>query len=1282
MNRATGLFFFVLSLNLLLGPALQAADLEPATGGEALPPEGGGEFTELDGPVVTESDDGQVGEGQIVLELPADFEYETSNPPSMCLTDGHPGAQQNINQLDVGDCETAQPDPNDNARMIFDITQSSGQTPNQLTFENLNVRPVDGAENAEGDIFQTGSSNIDGLDDPDVSWGSLVQASPGDNVILTAQGETDEITVEVTEEVNFEVNAFNCDDASLWRDLWDFGDGTTDFDDSPSSPCNEPRDTSHTYESPGTYEVEFVSQSCELWVFLCLTGWEEFGRDTVTVIVEPIDIEGLLLSYWFDEDWADTGDEIPDRSNNDRTGIAEGVEFQDDLDEAARSGSPGTCGFVSTTGDDNIRAPAGDYINDNDDFTLSLWIRSDSDQDTDLPSIVSAGDLDGDRGERFELLLDDSGSAQEIEFAVRQDNQQQDSRAVRATVPDDEWIHVAVQHERQERELALYVNGSEAARDDYGGPRGLVETDDELQIGGFSDDPFRFSGDMDELRFFDQVLSEQEIVDLFEEERDCVGEVDRYVLSHTGSMVSCEAAEITVEAEDDGEDPINPEDGTTIELSSDQGGGFWATTTGPGDFSAGDDGAATYTFSGDESDVSFGYNYTDPGNDALSVVPTATDGDAGSVADPSELLVQRAGFRFLDRDTGEVLIPDQISGRPSDEPGDDLAIQAIRANDEEPEQCDGVYEEGETAVVEFGAECRDPEDCAGESMTVNGETVATSADNFDDGAPADYTPVTLEFEADSTAPVSLNYPDAGQTRLYTRAEIIRDDDEAAGDFILGSSNAFVWRPFGFHVDAPDDAGEAPDPDGSILATAGEDFSVNLRAVLWEPGQDEDGDGTPDADADLSGNATTPNFGNENDPVSASLQPEVAAPEAGEDGTLENASFENFSAGEDERDDVRWSEVGYADLLAESDSAYLGTESIEGTGQEIGRFIPDRYLASDTPGELGAFCTEESEFSYLTRPMPHDPSPVVTVEAVNAQGQRTRNAHDFRDDGGENWWRFDALSGYDSNNNNEDFVYADDGIPDEHEDDLAVDAGATGMADQITEDVDFGRSEVEFDGDLAHRWDHDTDDPAPSVIPFTSELQVEIRLRDQDDVEYEEGTGEGSAWYELALPVEDNAQQRHGRLELRNAHGSELIDLAVPTRTQYYQGSEDGWIRHRDDVCTDGITLALTERAGSIVADDTCAIEDGNESGIGCEDGDPDRNWTEPPEAPEGGDFNLWLRAPGEGNSGALELSVPGQPSHLNYDWSRDGEHDESDRAEITFGIFGGNPRQIDRREVR
>ncbi|MFP4117243.1 MAG: DUF6701 domain-containing protein, partial [Salinivenus sp.] len=517
-----------------------------------------------------------------------------------------------------------------------------------------------------------------------------------------------------------------------------------------------------------------------------------------------------------------------------------------------------------------------------------------------------------------------------------------------------------------------------------------IERDSVVHGGIYTGGSARFDRDVDIFYGDDEQQAGAELAECVTEE------VDYYVVSAPTQGLTCFASEVTIEARDADDEPIEPDSDTTLALSTDTGRGTWSRVrSGSGtltDDTTGD-GSGSYTFPGDESAVQLSFDYPELDGDREDVIVSADDGEASGASDP--LTISRAGFRFLDDDDGTAddVISSQISGKPSDEGSgaSTIGLQAVRARDDDPTECEGVFDEGEEVSVDIGAECRDPDTCAGKALSVNDTDISTSDDNGESGQSDAYSTVDLEFGAESTAPLVLNYPDAGAMRLYAEREILLDDDEetGSGEYLVGESNSFVWRPFGFDVDAGDDD-SAVGPGQSVFADAGEDFELTLRAVTWASG-DEDDSGQPDADANLSDNATTPNFGAESTPPEVDLQPRLVEPADGRDGTLSVRTFDEFADGE-QTESLNWDEVGFVDISADL-SDYLDAGDVTGTGRDIGRFIPDNFVQTvEQIGEFEHTCT--GAFTYTGQEFAYTMEPVLRIEARNEQGNITRN---YRDD---------------------------------------------------------------------------------------------------------------------------------------------------------------------------------------------------------------------------------------------------------------------------------------------
>ncbi len=157
-------------------------------------------------------------------------------------------------------------------------------------------------------------------------------------------------------------------------------------------------------------------------------------------------------------------------------------------------------------------------------------------------------------------------------------------------------------------------------------------------------------------------------------------------------------------------------------------------------------------------------------------------------------------------------------------------------------------------------------------------------------------------------------------------------------------------------------------------------------------------------------------------------------------------------------------------------------------------------------------------------------------------------------------------------------------------------------------------------------------------------------------------------------VEGSAGIRSGRVHLQNAYGSELLDLPVTMRAEYWNNS--AWVINSADSCTgnttqgisNAVTLALTNITLNPSKTCVCDTASPGLSGAGCTTASiSSERYKEGATPGIGfiGDFNTWLKAPGSGNSGAVGITAT-VPSWLRYNWSGSVTNPSS-RA--TFGIY-------------
>ena len=314
---------------------------------------------------------------------------------------------------------------------------------------------------------------------------------------------------------------------------------------------------------------------------------------------------------------------------------------------------------------------------------------------------------------------------------------------------------------------------------------------------------------------------------------------------------------------------------------------------------------------------------------------------------------------------------------------------------------------------------------------------------------------------------------------------------------------------------------------------------------------------------------------------------------------------------------------------------------------IGRFTPDHFSVTiDAHGLLQNSCASGS-FSYAGEAIPWqrisgvEQTPVATITAWNGLGSVTHNYTG-------NYDKLD-LDGID--------------MPDINSDSSVI--GAQGSAVGLS--WAQGGAFLNNNGDSTIRFmlGGDTFTYARGlnerVAPFTAGFQLQIRaVTDADGVVATRGIPANF------IPA-GGVEIRYGRLLLKNAHGTDRLNLKVPLLVEYYDGA-NGFRPNTDDSCTSGLTLDLFDSdikdkdgigsnsaifaAASIAGADAAA--DLSDSALLLQ------------QPPVNADFNLNLQAAGSGYAGSVKVRATA-PTWLQYNWNGLGDSDPVSKA--TFGVY-------------
>jgi MSHA biogenesis protein MshQ len=809
----------------------------------------------------------------------------------------------------------------------------------------------------------------------------------------------------------------------------------------------------------------------------------------------------------------------------------------------AIAGSPGTCRYGAFDGaDDYVEVADNPLLDITDELTVMMWLRPTAyPTGGNLKSFVSK---DGN----YEAHLDSAGRVYwwwgggVLELRTT------------GTVPLNNWTHVAIVYSRAGAYQRIYFNGvQDPTTNNQTGA--LVANNMPFQIA--SDQGFagrQFPGLIDEVYVFASALSQTRVQQYMNTTRACASAIDHFAISHAGSGVGCVDQAITITAHDATHTAVDA-NALLVNLSTSHGKGTWTGIQAGGgtlnDPVAGD-GTGTYTFAFGSNSVTllfrnanitgtsetFNFNVTGGGF-------SETTGNA-SGTDDQAFTMYEAGFRFRNIEDATETVPVQISGKASNTGFNarTVRLQAINTNSATG-SCTNLFA-SQSQTVELGAECNNPAACAARQVSVNGSNIATSNDNAGAGAAA-YTGLSLAFDANSEAAVVLAYPDAGQVSLHAQFDL---NPLVAGLEMAGSSNVYVVRPFGLAFPGVAHSSTAA---GTVLAAAGDNFSMTVQGYQWAAGEDATDDGVPDAGSDITDNGTVPNFA-----ATASVSPSANLPGV-QLGIMRRgagcvaAASVAMSGGAGTANDWCYSEAGNVVLNADV-ADYLaagvniaGNSGLDGdaNGGYVGRFKPKHFAVTGAPtlaNRASLACAPVSTFTYMGEQL----SLGFTLEAQNTQNAITQN-----------------YTG----------AYAKLNLATAANLGIGARSGATDLTARV--DSSLVPSGGFVNGSAALAVGTGIGRPTTPINPDGPYASTQFGIAPNDnDPDAAGGVKMGtfdldvdSAGGADHFAVGPTAELRFGRLNIFNAYGPVSVVLPIRLETQYWSTTGNAFVRNQQDSCT-------------------------------------------------------------------------------------------------------------------
>lgn len=496
------------------------------------------------------------------------------------------------------------------------------------------------------------------------------------------------------------------------------------------------------------------------------------------------------------------------------------------------------------------------------------------------------------------------------------------------------------------------------------------------------------------------------------------------------------------------------------------------------------------------------------------------------------------------------------------------------------------------------------------------------------------------------AVVTAKYKDVGQIRLALKDDTTVNAELPSG--IMGATANFVVRPYEFVLSGIANAAgtvvnpQAVDAAGAVFLAAGAPFRATVTV------RDAEG-------------STTPNYGRETIPEGVRLAVQLVAPAGGANPPVgSTVGFGAFSNGVATGTDFTWSEVGIMQVLpGVGDGNYLTAGDVTGTSSErIGRFVPSRFVVALNAPSFNTACTAGG-FTYQGQSFAYSTAPVITATAVAVGGTTTTNYTGAF---------FKLTNSTLTGRSYTGAAALDTSALPATAVDPAIASPAGGVA-TLTFGSGGGLSFVK----------------AAPQAPFQAGIQLAINVIDADGVGAVGAAPLGNpVTFGSAGGIAFSAGQeiRHGRIRVGTAVGSERVDLPVPMHAEYFASAAAGFVTNAQDTCSTNVSLAFSGYTENLSAGETCVRDGGSPgaSGVGCAAVAPLALRYQEPPATSGGDFNLRLAAPGAGNQGSVVIDAT-VPQWLRFDWDTGVAGDENPVGQATFGIFGGERRQIYTREI-
>ncbi len=358
-------------------------------------------------------------------------------------------------------------------------------------------------------------------------------------------------------------------------------------------------------------------------------------------------------------------------------------------------------------------------------------------------------------------------------------------------------------------------------------------------------------------------------------------------------------------------------------------------------------------------------------------------------------------------------------------------------------------------------------------------------------------------------------------------------------------------------------------------------------------------------------------------------------------------------------DAKYSEVGSFNLtLTDSEFANVDINdssvaeyTISSDPVSVGRFVPDHFsLTVDTVPMFQTFnatCTDTRSFTYIGQPFKYKTPPVIAIAAKNADDGTTSNYRDAL-------WTL-TESGVDPS-----YTRNPTTLP---------------VLDDVSNPVTFvkgngtGLIRINSADELTFRRD-----PATPIAPFNVNISLTVTATEAVPNYGNIVSISNPAPIFSNIAFDSGNQFRYGRMRMDNANGSELLNLSLPIRTDFWNGTN--FVANAADNCTTitAANVAFRAYAGGVTSSNMplTKVASGStlKQGVG-------RIVLTPPTSPltNKGSVDLCVdlgpdTTPPAGV--ACAVTTPAAQPWLQGRWS-ETSYDDDPGARATFGVYKSGP---------